>query len=42
MEDAVREVLFQLRDQGYITLALDQGRTVGPVVNSVDQKKLCS
>ena len=42
MEDAVREVLFQLRDQGYITLVLDQGRTVGPVVNSVDQKKLCS
>jgi len=39
-EDEVRQVLFQLRDQGDITLVLDQGRTVGPVVNSVDQK-LC-
>ena len=39
-EDEVRQVLFQLRDQGDITLVLDQGRIVGPVVNSVDQK-LC-
>ena len=41
-EAEVQQVLFQLRDQGDIELVLDQGRTVGPVVNSVDQKKLCS
>jgi hypothetical protein len=39
-EAEVQQVLFQLRDQGDITLVLDQGRTVGPVVNSVDPE-LC-
>jgi hypothetical protein len=41
-EAAVQQVLFQLSTQGYITLVLDQGQTVGPVVNSVvDYSKLC-
>jgi hypothetical protein len=41
-EAAVQQVLFQLSTQGYITLVFDQGQSVGPVVNSVVQKKLCS
>jgi hypothetical protein len=39
-EDAVRGVLFQLKDHGDITLALDSGRGTGPVVTDVDPE-LC-
>jgi hypothetical protein len=35
-EAMVRQVLFQLKDHGDITLALDPGRGTGPVVTDVD------
>jgi Fe2+ or Zn2+ uptake regulation protein len=40
-ESQVQQVLFQLRDQGYIELVADAGRDVGFVVQSVDYLKLC-
>jgi len=35
-EAEVRQVLFQLKDHGDITLALEAGRGTGPVVDAVD------
>jgi hypothetical protein len=35
-EAMVQQVLFQLKDHGDITLALDPGRGTGPVVTDVD------